>query len=101
MASIDLSGAANSKKRKILFMLLNEVSNDDEIELDLFQLNRNSNKNNNVIAGLLADNSCQFERQRVIPIRIKDYVEKIVPHYTLTDFKSHFRMSKLAVEVSI
>ena len=74
-------------KEMMWFLLLDEVC-DDTIEHFLIS---DSNSDDGVLA-LVA------HKQRKRRVRVENYAEIIVPQYSLDTFRSHFRMSRRALE---
>uniref|UniRef100_A0A1Y1MV81 Transposase Helix-turn-helix domain-containing protein n=1 Tax=Photinus pyralis TaxID=7054 RepID=A0A1Y1MV81_PHOPY len=69
------------------------------IEPNIVDFLFNDDVNLNGVVYILDDNAVDDEaNHHAQPVRNENYVEVTVPQYTVSEFKNHFRMSRMAVE---
>ena len=80
------------KKKAILSLLLSDLTQDASPSHALVEATASCLQQNAVIANLALKKTSK-------PVRVEYYAEKVVPLYTPSEFKSHFRMLPSTFEV--
>lgn len=75
-------------KKQIIAIILEAAESTNIVPQVADVLNENINLGNDVV-----------RKSTNEPVRNEHFYEKIIPAYTLDDFKNHFRMSRSQVEV--
>ena len=83
------------KKQVICGLILDELN--DNFDIDSHGINFLIKSSSAVVAA-----SSVLQNKDVYgPTRVQSYIESVVPYYTETDCKSHFRMKRSSFEVFI